>query len=80
MNLESLFSALFRGGLQFLFTFLHAAGETVPALAEELDAGLLVVDQAPLRLPQQWKEAVKEKIKCPMHEVDAHNIVPVRAS
>jgi deoxyribodipyrimidine photo-lyase len=59
---------------------MRSAGDTVPALVEELDAGLLVVDQAPLRLPRQWKESVKSKINCPMHEVDAHNIVPVRAS
>lgn len=52
-------------------------GETVPRLISEIDAGLLVVDQAPLRLPRQWKESVKSAISCPMHEVDAHNIIPV---
>lgn len=53
-------------------------GDTVPQLVSDIDAGLVVVDQAPLRLPRQWKESVKGAIDCPMHEVDAHNIVPVR--
>jgi deoxyribodipyrimidine photo-lyase len=55
-------------------------GDKVPELVSEIGAGLVVVDMAPLRMPAQWKEDVMQKIECPMHQVDAHNIVPVRSS
>ena len=53
-------------------------GKTVPELVKELDASLLVTDQSPLRLPQKWRDDVKRAVPCPFHEVDAHNVVPVR--
>ena len=51
--------------------------ETVPAFAKALDAGLIVVDQSPLRLGREWRDAVADRAPCPTHEVDAHNVVPV---
>jgi deoxyribodipyrimidine photo-lyase len=37
----------------------------------------VVVDQSPLRLGREWREAVAAAAECPVHEVDAHNVVPV---
>lgn len=52
-------------------------GQTIPELVKELDASLLVTDQSPLRLPQKWRDDVQKAIECPLHEVDAHNVIPV---
>lgn len=76
-GLKQLAPELEQSSIRFFFLKGDPA-ETVPALVSELDAGLLVVDQAPLKLPRKWKEMVKGAISCPMHEVDAHNIIPVR--
>ena len=51
--------------------------ETVPAFAADCGAGLIVVDQSPLRLGREWRDAVATAVACPVHEVDAHNVVPV---
>lgn len=53
--------------------------ETIPKLVKESGASLLVVDYSPLRLGRVWRSEVATTLqgKCPMHEVDAHNIVPV---
>lgn len=53
--------------------------ETIPKLVNESEASLLVVDYSPLRLGRTWRSEVAEKLgdKCPVHEVDTHNIVPV---
>jgi deoxyribodipyrimidine photo-lyase len=77
-GLQKLAPELEEANIRFLFLRGDPA-DTVPALVSELNAALLVVDQAPLRLPRQWKDSVKKSISCPMHEVDAHNIVPVRS-
>ena len=55
------------------------AKETVPKLVKDVGAAMLVVDQSPARLARQWRDEVKGKISIPFHEVDAHNVVPVRA-
>jgi deoxyribodipyrimidine photo-lyase len=54
--------------------------ETVPKLVKDLDASLLVTDMSPLRLGKEWRLGVASRLKIPFHEVDAHNIVPVRSS
>ncbi len=53
--------------------------ETVPKLANDLGAGLLVTDFSPLRIGRQWRDSVAKNLspKVPFVEVDAHNIVPV---
>ncbi len=51
-------------------------GEAVPGLARKLGASLIVTDFNPLRLPRQWRERVSAASPCPVHEVDAHNVVP----
>ena len=50
---------------------------TVPRFAKECGASLIVADQSPLRLGRTWRVAVASSVDCPLHEVDAHNIVPV---
>ncbi len=39
---------------------------------------VLVTDFSPLRINRQWKTNVAKAVKIPIHEVDAHNIVPCR--
>jgi deoxyribodipyrimidine photo-lyase len=53
--------------------------EAVPAFAAACGAGLIVVDQSPLRMGREWRDAVAAAAACPVHEVDAHNVVPVWA-
>ncbi len=43
---------------------------------EDKNAGLLVTDFDPLKIKKEWKRKVRDKIKIPFYEVDAHNIVP----
>ena len=50
---------------------------TVPRFAKECGASLIVADQSPLRLGRTWRVAIASSASCPLHEVDAHNIVPV---
>lgn len=52
----------------------------VPRFLESSGVGLLVTDFDPLRVKARWREAVSEKIRIPMIEVDAHNIVPCRVA
>ena len=40
------------------------------------NVGFLVTDFLPLRFSKKWKERLLSRISIPMHEVDAHNIVP----
>ena len=51
--------------------------EVVPQTVHETDAGLLVTDFDPLRIKQTWKQEVIDNTEIPVHEVDAHNIIPV---
>ena len=39
-------------------------------------AGALVTDFDPLKVKRKWKEKVAASVNIPVHEVDAHNIVP----
>jgi deoxyribodipyrimidine photo-lyase len=52
--------------------------DVLPGFAEQMQAGLIVADFNPLRLPMAWKSKVAERISIPFHEVDAHNILPCR--
>ena len=45
---------------------------------EQENVGFLVTDFDPLRIKRQWKEKIRHNISIPIHEVDAHNIVPCR--
>ncbi len=48
----------------------------IPKFIVQNRNGLLVTDFDPLRIKREWKQAVANKIEIPVHEVDAHNIVP----
>jgi len=52
-------------------------GVEIPKMVKECNASLLVTDFSPLRLGRQWRESVAGQVAIPMHEVDAHNVVPV---
>lgn len=51
-------------------------GETLPGFIREHHIAGLVTDFDPLRIKRTWKKSVARSIAIPMHEVDAHNIVP----
>lgn len=51
-------------------------GEGVAALADELDASMVVSDFDPLRPKRRWKAELAARSKVPLIEVDAHNTVP----
>ena len=52
--------------------------ETVPAFAEEHGLSLVVTDFSPLKISQEWKKGVSEKLGdgVGFSEVDAHNVCP----
>jgi len=59
--------------------FLAASGEaqtTLVKLLKRFKAGLLVTDFSPVRQSRAWKQAMADRSAIPIHEVDAHNIVP----
>lgn len=55
---------------------IGSAPETIPAFAKQIHASLIVTDFNPLRIARAWKDSVAQQAACPVHEVDAHNIVP----
>lgn len=50
--------------------------EEIPRFAATHSVGTIVTDFDPLRIKRRWKEEVSRRISVPLHEVDAHNIVP----
>ena len=55
---------------------LGRPGEVVPALAAEVGASLVVGDENPVRIGQQWREQVAGELEVPFHLVDADVVVP----
>jgi deoxyribodipyrimidine photo-lyase len=51
-------------------------GAVIPRLAREKGLGCIVTDFNPLRLNLEWKQKLVGRLKVPLYEVDAHNIVP----
>lgn len=53
--------------------------DTIPSFLQECGASLLVTDFSPLREVRGWKEEIMKRVPdcVSIHEVDAHNIVPV---
>lgn len=49
---------------------------SVSAFINSTKAGCLITDFDPLKIKRKWKEEVGRKISIPIHEVDAHNIIP----
>jgi len=52
------------------------AAERMGKLIHAVDAAALVCDFSPLRESQVWKTALTDRVKIPVFEVDAHNVVP----
>ncbi len=48
----------------------------IPDFTERLSASVLVADFNPLRIKRGWDRAIAGKMRIPVHQVDAHNIVP----
>lgn len=66
-------------GLNIPFVLLAGHPDTVlPPFATDCGASAMVTDFSPLRLHQRWVEAISQDISIPVHQVDAHNIVPCR--
>jgi len=49
----------------------------LPALLSRLKAGALVADYSPLKPARRRIEAIRKKVDLAIHQVDAHNIIPV---
>lgn len=58
------------------FLLTGSPGRELPQLVKNLAAAALVTDFDPLRIKRTWKREVAKNLNIPMHEVDAHNIVP----
>lgn len=54
--------------------------QAVPMFARRHKAACVATDFSPLRIKGEWLKAVAERVDCPLHEVDAHNIVPCWAA
>lgn len=48
----------------------------IPIFLKNYNGGVLVSDFDPLKIKEQWKKEILDKIRIPFYEVDAHNIVP----
>jgi deoxyribodipyrimidine photo-lyase len=48
----------------------------LPRFARAHGVGLVVTDFLPLRIVRAWQAGVVERLRVPLHQVDAHNIVP----
>ena len=53
-------------------------GGELPKFVRQSRCSLVVTDFSPLSINRAWKQTVSDRISVPMHEVDAHNIVPCR--
>lgn len=64
-------------GMNVTFMLLHGEPvDAIPSLIDDSGAGILVTDFSPLRISLTWKSRIAERVSIPIHEVDAHNIVP----
>lgn len=51
--------------------------ERLKALLHHTEPAAIYFDMSPLRGPQQLHQGIAQHVKCPVYEVDTHNIVPV---
>jgi len=61
--------------IEFVLTFGNPVNE-IPKFLNSIKASLLVTDFNPLKIINEWKSAIANKINIPFHEIDAHNIIP----
>lgn len=52
--------------------------DVLPRFLVENEAGMLITDFNPLRVPMEWRKRLAERVTIPFYEVDAHNIIPCR--
>ena len=74
-GLEETADTLAQQGIPFVLLTGDPARE-VPALCDQAGAAALVTDFDPLRIKRQWLDAVSRAVSIPVHQVDAHNVVP----
>ena len=74
-GLEGLEKALTAKQIPF-FLLTGEPEREIPRFLAREGAGALVTDFDPLDIKRSWKAQVGAKVKIPVHEVDAHNIVP----
>ncbi|MEW5924677.1 MAG: deoxyribodipyrimidine photo-lyase [Candidatus Zixiibacteriota bacterium] len=60
------------------FVLAGNPGDSIPAFIRKHKISILVTDYSPLKINKNWKSDVRDKIRVPFYEVDAHNIVPIR--
>lgn len=48
----------------------------VPKFIHQQKATLLVTDFSPLKIKLEWQKRIAAAVPCPLHIVDAHNIIP----
>jgi len=64
---------------KFNINFILTIGnpeEEIPNFISKINTSILIADFNPLKIIRRWKKAVADKINVPLHEIDAHNIVP----
>jgi deoxyribodipyrimidine photo-lyase len=76
-GLQEVESSLTRLDVPF-FLALGEPERVIPQFVNEHSVAVLVTDFSPLKLNRQWVEGVARRIDVPLHEVDAHNIIPCR--
>jgi len=59
------------------FLLAGAPPDRLRAFVRRHKVGLVVADCSPLRINRRWLEEFAAASPCPVHQVDAHNIVPV---
>jgi deoxyribodipyrimidine photo-lyase len=74
-GLQQVARQLARKGIAF-HLLTGSPQEAVSTFVTQHGIGLLVTDFDPLRIKQNWKAGVYDGIDIPVHEVDAHNVVP----
>lgn len=65
-----------RYATKFKTPFYIVGEEGVARFVHEHDAYMVVTDFSPLKESQAWLRKVVHHVKCPVYEVDAHNIIP----
>ena len=74
-GLEETSKILTRHNIPFHVTFGDWKQE-IPKFVTEHNIGLIVTDFSPLREVRNWWDQVVTAVDVPVHEVDAHNIIP----
>lgn len=61
--------------IPLIFTFGEPEKEILN-IVDVVKASMIVTDFNPLRVVKNWKRNLVQKLNVPVHEVDAHNVVP----